>query len=177
MKADYLARFWYPCQTAEKDSRSRAVIWSLLISGLGMWYCNQLMTSTNDEVSFWHVLTMSTFWEWLQNNSRFLRIMLTKAWLQRLLHSDKTLEISLKVTQNRIEDWAALLCSHLCSVYCYLCIWNCSFFFSGCQRLEMIVRGEPCTVHFISSRLNLDNGPLEAGVGALRNQIVLERKE
>ena len=75
---DYLARFWYPCQTAEKDSRSRAVIWSLLISGLGMWYCNQLMTSTNDEVSFWHVLTMTTFWEWLQNNSRFLRIMLTK---------------------------------------------------------------------------------------------------
>ena len=29
---------------------------------------------------------------------------------------------------------------------------------------------------FHSSRLNLDNGPLEPGVGALCNQIVLERK-
>ena len=29
---------------------------------------------------------------------------------------------------------------------------------------------------FHSSRFNFDNGPLEAGVGALCNQIVLERK-
>ena len=45
---------------------------------------------------------------------------LHESGLQRLL--DKTREISLKVTQNKIEERGALLCSHLCSVYCYLCI-------------------------------------------------------
>lgn len=111
--------------------------------------CNKLMTSTNDEVLFWHVLTVTTFWEWLQNNSRFLRIMLTKRWLQKLL--DKTRKISHKVSQNRIEDRAALLCP----IYVLSCLLLFLYLkllkqYPRCQRLELIVRGEAMHARFIS---------------------------
>ena len=143
---DYLAKFWYPCQTAEnnyKEDQSYEVSWSVCL------VCDIV-------ISLWHQpmakYYFDTFWRCLPSEndckiiSRFLSIMLTKAWLiQRLL--EKTREISHKVTQNRIEDRVALLCSHSCSAYCHLCIWNCLSNTLGARDVFLIADGPRRSMH------------------------------